>query len=303
MEPQQVVGVEVPASSANLGPGFDALAVALDLRLVAWTEDRGAERVITEGEGEGEVPTGDDNLVWRGLVGYCEWAGAPVPDVGLRVRNPIPLARGMGSSAAAVVAGLALGRAITRAGGRDADLVALAAGFEGHADNAAAAVLGGLCVVVDDVPRRVEPTDVLRPVLCIPPSRQSTAEARGLLPEQVTLRDAAANGARAALVLAGLSGGIAWAPEVMRDALHEPARLAAMRSSGALVARLREAGVGACLSGAGPSVLAIVRSGDQAAVARVRDAADEDWTVSPLAWNRSGAAVCPPTVLPRREPG
>ena len=301
MRPDDVVGVEAPASSANLGPGFDALAVALDLRLTVWTTDLGEQRVVTEGEGADEVSTGDDNLVWHGLAAYCAWARAPLPEVGLAVRNPIPLARGMGSSAAAVVAGLALGRAITRAGGRDADLVALAAQVEGHADNAAAAVLGGLCVVVDGVPRRLQPTQTLRPVLCVPPQRQSTAEARGLLPETVPLADAAVNGARAALVVAGLSGGIAWHPALLRDVLHEPARLAAMTASGDLVARLREQGIGACLSGAGPSVLAVVAAGDAVAVEQVRDAASPDWLVTGLGWDLAGASVCPPTVLPRRE--
>lgn len=301
MRPDDVVGIEVPASSANLGPGFDALAVALDLRLTVRTTDRGEHRVVSEGEGAGELSMGDDNLVWRGMAAYCAWAGAPLPEVSLEVRNPIPLARGMGSSAAAVVAGVALGRAVTRAGGRDADLVALAAHVEGHADNAAAAVLGGLCVVVDGVARRLEPSPTLRPVLCVPPQRQSTAEARGLLPESVPLAAAAANGARAALVVAALSGGIAWDPGLMRDVLHEPARLAAMTASGDLVTRLRAHGIGACLSGAGPSVLAVVASGDAAAVAQVRDAASPDWIVTELGWDRAGASVCPPTVLPRRE--
>lgn len=292
MDPGAIVGVEVPASSANLGPGFDAFAVALDLRLAVRTDHPGEARVVSEGEGAGELPAGDDNLVWRALVTYCDWAGAEVPDVSLRVRNPIPLARGLGSSAAAAVAGVALGRAVTRAGGTDADLVALAAELEGHADNAAAALLGGLCVVSDGEPLRLAPTDALRPVVCVPEQRQSTAEARALLPPTVGLTEAAANGARAALVLAGLSGSAPWRPEALRDVLHEPPRLAAMAASGQLVARLRERGVGACLSGAGPSVLAIVAAGDEQAVAGVREAAGSDWTVLPLGWNLPGATVC-----------
>lgn len=283
------LAVEVPASSANLGPGFDALAVALDLRLVVRTTQRSAARVTTEGEGAEELPPGDDNLVWQGLAAYCAWAATPTPDVSLQVSNPIPLARGLGSSAAAAAAGVALGRALTGGGGGDADLVRIVADLEGHADNAAAAILGGLCVVVDGAPIRTEPTDALRPVLCIPQVRQSTAEARALLPQTVRLGDAAANGARAALVLAGLSGSAAWHPQAMRDALHEPARLAAMADSGALVERLRAQGIGACLSGAGPSVLAIVDRDDDGA--RMRAAAPDGWRVTALRWDRSGAAV------------
>jgi homoserine kinase len=300
MAPEDGVGVDVPASSANLGPGFDAFAVALDVRLTVWTTDRVERRILAEGEGAEELPDDDDNLIWRALVSYCGWAGTDVPDVSLRARNDIPLERGMGSSAAAAVAGVALGRAITRAGGRDADLIALAAALEGHADNAGAAVLGGLVVVVNGEARRLEPTESLRPVVCVPHARQSTEEARGLLPTSIPLADAAANGARAAVTLAGLSGGMAFDPAAMTDVLHEPARLGAMPRSGALVAALRERGIGACLSGAGPSVLAVARSRDDAAVDAVRAAAGADFDVRPLAWDRAGAALCPPTVLPRR---
>jgi homoserine kinase len=301
VQPEDVVGVCVPASSANLGPGFDALAVALDLHLVAWTQDRGEHRVVPEGEGTGELPTGDGNLVWRAFVAYCDWAGAEVPDVGLRVHNEIPLERGLGSSAAAAVAGVALGRAVTRGGGTDPDLVGLAAGLEGHADNAAAAVLGGLVVVADGTPRRLDPTDTLRPVVCVPTVRQSTAEARALLPVDVPLADAAANGARAALVVAGLSGAAAWDPAVMTDVLHEPARLGAMTGAGGLVRDLRAAGIGACLSGAGPTVLAVVPTTHSDDVDRVTRLAGDGWEVRPLRWDRAGATVCPPTILPLRR--
>jgi homoserine kinase len=295
VNPSETVGVEVPASSANLGPGFDAFAVALDVKLTVWTVPRGTQRVVAEGEGADELPDDERNLIWRAFVAYCDRTGAAVPDVSLRSRNAIPLERGMGSSAAAAVAGAALARAATHAGGSAADLVAVAAELEGHADNAAAAVLGGLCVAVDGRVRRLEPTASLRPVVCVPHVRQSTAEARGLLPSQIPLADAARNGARAALVLAGLSGAMAFEPQAMVDVLHEPARLGAMAESGRLVTALREAGIGACLSGAGPTVLAVVHVGDEGAVARVRELAVESFDVRPVAWDRAGAAVCVPT--------
>lgn len=247
--------------------------------------------MVSDGQGAGELPYGDDNLVWRGLVAYCERLGAAVPAVSLRARNAIPLERGLGSSAAAAVAGAALGRALTGAGGTDADLVALAAELEGHADNAAAAVLGGLVVVAGGRPRRMEPTERLRPVVCVPQARQSTAAARALLPTGVTLADAAASGARTALVLAGLSGAVAWDPAAMTDVLHEPARLDAMAESGALVRHLRAAGVAACLSGAGPTVLAIVPAADVRALEVVRRAAPAGWDVLEPRWDRAGAAV------------
>jgi homoserine kinase len=295
------VAVQVPASSANLGPGYDAFAVALDVHLVAWTVEPGEGRVQPEGEGADELPTDERNLVWRAFVAYCEWAGVPTPEVSLRTRNPIPLERGMGSSSAAAVAGVALGRAVTGAGGSDRDLVALAAAFEGHADNAAAAVLGGLCVVVDGHPRRLEPSDALRPVLCVPRVRQSTDEARGLLPTSLPVAQAAANAARAAVTLAGLCGATAFDPAAMTDVLHEPARLAAMPGSGALVASLRADGIGACLSGAGPTVLAVVPAGDSGAVEAVRRRAGSEFEVLDVRWDRAGAALCPPSAVAARR--
>lgn len=288
------VGVEVPASCANLGPGFDSLAAAVDLRLVAWTGPRGPQRVASEGEGAGELPTDDRNLVWRAFVGYCERFGVEAPDVSLSVSSDIPLERGLGSSAAGAVAGVALARAVTGAGGSDQDLIDVAAGLEGHPDNAAAAVLGGVVACVDGRARAFEPAPGLRPVVCVPKARQSTEAARGILPDEVPLADAAATGGRAALVLAGLTGACAFDPASMVDVLHEPARFQAMPETGRLVAELRAAGIGACLSGAGPTVLAIVAERQQEAVERVATLAGPRWQVRPSAWDRGGAWVCPP---------
>jgi homoserine kinase len=289
------VAVQVPATSANLGPGFDALGIALDVHLVARAVPRagGDVRVTSLGEGEGELPDDERNLAWRALVAYCGRVGQPVPDTSLELRSAIPLERGMGSSAAAAVAGAALGRALTGAG-TDADVIGVATDLEGHPDNAAPAVLGGLVVCSDGRFVRLDPSDALQPVLCIPTARQATGEARALLPASVPLAEAAANGARVALVVAGLCGAAAFDPRAMTDVLHEPARLAAMAGSGALVAALRAAGVGACLSGAGPSVLAVIPRDDPAALAAVREAAGTDFTVRPSVWDRSGVVTLPP---------
>ncbi len=306
LAPDEIVGVQVPASSANLGPGFDAFAVALDLRLVAVTREREERRVVAEGEGTDELPADETNLVWRCLSAYCRHAGVTEPDVTLCVRNPIPLQRGLGSSAAAAVAGVTLGRALTGGGGTDDELIALVTEVEGHADNAAAALLGGLVVVAstasgERIVRRLEPTPRLCPVVCVPSTRQATTAARDLLPAALPTPEAAANAARAALVLAGLVGLTDWDPALLHDTLHEPPRLDAMGpmgEAGALVAGLRAAGLGACLSGAGPSVLALVEAGDREAIERVRTLAGDDVRVLPLGWDVAGAAVCPPTVLP-----
>ncbi len=298
MDADKVVGVEVPASTANVGPGFDVLAAAVDLRLTAWTTERGDERVEVVGEGAGEIPTGDSNLIWRMFVAYCERFGVEPPDVGLRATSEIPLERGLGSSAAAAVAGVTLARALTGAGGRDQDLIDLVADKEGHADNAAAAVLGGIVAVVDGRARRFEPGRDLAPVLCIPEMRQSTTVARGILPEFVSLADAAGNAGRAAVVLAGLTGSIPLDSCDMRDVLHEPSRFEVMPESGRLVHALRADGIATCLSGAGPAVLALTGVSDRGAADRVREVAGRGWTVRASRWDRAGAAVCPPTVVP-----
>lgn len=290
MTAERVLGVQVPASSANLGPGFDAFAVAVDVRMQVRVSKRGDRRVVVAGEGAGELAEDETNLVWRALERFCDRFGVDPPDVSLEASSAIPLERGLGSSAAAAVAGAALGRALTDVPARDQDLIDLTAGFEGHADNAAAAVLGGLVVCSDGQARRLEPAGTLRPIVCVPTGRQSTEAARGLLPASVTLAEAAANGARAAVVLAGLCGAMAWDPRAMTDVLHEPARLDAMPRSGALVRKLRGKGFGACLSGAGPSVLAVVPAADPDAVAAVEQLAS-GWQVVAAAWDRAGAVV------------
>lgn len=287
---EDTVAVEVPASSANVGPGFDALAAALDVVLTVTAMPREQRRVVPRGIGAEELPTDDGNLVWRGVLAYCERFGVAAPDISLETDNDIPLERGMGSSAAAAVAGVALGRALLGAGGTDAQLIELAAALEGHPDNAAAALLGGVVVCADGVAHRLEPSSTLRPVVCIPGQRQSTTAARGVLPASIPLADAAANGARAAMVLAGLAGHVAWEPSVLHDVLHEPARFEVMTDSGRLVRQLRQHGIGACLSGAGPSVLAILPVGDTRAADIVRAVAGDGWEARAVDWHRRGAS-------------
>lgn len=295
MQPDDIVGVEVPASAANLGPGFDAFAVALGIHLVAWTDDPGPRHVACSGHGAEELPTDERNLVWRAFTAFCAHAGVPVPEVSIVTRNAIPLERGLGSSAAAAVAGVALGRAVTGATAADAELIDLVAGVEGHADNAAAAVMGGLVVVEGGRSRRFEPSRSLHPVVFVPTDRQSTSASRAALPDTVTVAEAAANGARAALVLGGLAGAMAWDAGVLRDVLHEPARLAGMPRTAELIGRLRADGVGACLSGSGPTVLAVLPGTAAVDADRWRAVAGPGWDVVTPGWDRSGAAVCPPS--------
>jgi homoserine kinase len=293
--------VQVPATSANLGPGFDAFGLALTRYLIVHSvpRDRQEGRVTSRGEGADELSTSDDNLIWRSLVAFCEANDQPVPDVALQAVNDLPLERGLGSSSSAIVAGLVLGRALTGVAVGDLDLVELADQLEGHPDNVAPALLGGLVACTHDaggrlVVRRRNPAPHLRPVAIVPPSRQGTAAARAVLPTSLSCEEVVSQASRAGHVLAGLTGAWPVDPGVAGDLLHEPARLAAMRPSGAVVEELRGQGVHAWLSGAGPTVAALLDANDDAALGPVQAVADRHgFVVDALRVELRRALACP----------
>lgn len=297
-EQQVHVGVRVPGTSANLGPGFDALGVALGCHLVAGAVDRGAERVTTTGEGAGEVPTDETNLVWSSFVRFCEAHGADVPDVSLRVENDLPLERGLGSSSAAIVAGLALGRSLTGVPVGDMDLVRLADAIEGHADNVAPAVLGGFVSCATDaggdlVVRRAQPDPRMTVVVAVPPDRQNTNDGRATLSKTLDRAEVVTQVARAVHVGGALTGTWPIAPGAVGDVLHEPTRLGVLTGSGKLVSAWRAQGLHAWLSGAGPSVAALVPTADAAPRRRAIDLAEEaGFAVRVPGWDLAGAFAC-----------
>jgi homoserine kinase len=262
------VRVSVPASSANLGSGFDALGLALGLYDVVEVQviESGLKvEVLDAGAGGiAEVPTDESHLVVRALRRACDRLGVPLPGLYLRCFNAIPHARGLGSSAAAVVSGVAAGYALADRP-LDAEAVQLAAEFEGHADNAAASLLGGLVVAWCEGGRfhaeRLEPHPDLRPVLVVPSVRSSTEATRGLLPRQVSHADAAFTASRAALAVHALTRAPGLLLPATEDRLHQQYRAPAYPATARLVAELRRAGVAATVSGAGPSVLALTTDG------------------------------------------
>ncbi len=248
--------VTAPASSANLGPGFDCLALALELRNEVVVEPGAAGvEVIASGEGAGEAGSGADNLFVRAFA-----AGGGDPS-GLRftMTNRVPFSRGLGSSAATIAAGLVAGAAWS--GADEADLLTEAAAIEGHPDNVAAALNGGLTLAWGgpDGPRAIgfDPPD-LGFVVVVPEHRLSTAAARAALPATVPHGDAVHTAARAALLVAALAAGDGeLLREALDDRLHEPYRASLVPQLAETRERLRdvEAVVGVTLSGAGPSVL------------------------------------------------
>jgi homoserine kinase len=272
------VQVRVPASTANLGPGFDALGLALALYNEVTAQEADAISVTVEGEGIGKVPTGERNVVVRGVRAAYEAAGRRFAGCAVRCLNRIPLARGLGSSAAAWVSGLVAGNALLGSPLDRAALLTLAARAEGHPDNVAAALYGGLTVScsgpneVTAVSLPVPPN--LRWVVLVPEITSSTAEARAVLPPTVPRADAVFNVQRVALLLASLQADRTDGLRVaLEDRLHEPYRLSLFPWMPDVVAAARRAGaLGCVLSGAGPAVLAVV-AGDGQDVAAAMEAA------------------------------
>lgn len=264
------LAVEVPASSANLGAGYDVLGVALamvnriEVEVRVWS--RGAIELTVDGEGRDELTEDRQNCFVRGLEATLRKARGELPEgLGWRIRmhNEIPLSRGLGSSAAATVAGVLAGDALAGEPLSAGELLALATEIEGHPDNAAAALLGGFVVSAASPDGRVDairfdtPRD-LQAVLFIPDLRLATGAMRAALPASVPLADAVSNLGAVAIGIAGLATG---RYELLRrltvDRLHEPYRASIYPQLPAMVEAARSAGaLGACLSGAGSAILA-----------------------------------------------
>ncbi|GIU96285.1 MAG: homoserine kinase [Actinomycetota bacterium] len=257
------VAVRVPATSANLGPGFDCLGLALDLCNEVVVDTEAPPGVVWRGEGAQELPTDGSDLVSRTMAAVGERFGVPLAPLRLEADNRIPLERGLGSSCAAVVAGIALASRVCDLGlhADPTSVFALAAELEGHPDNAAPACFGGLVVVADGAARRLEPHPSLRPVLLVPPTRLPTEQARRALPAQVPFADAAANAAGAAMAVVALTQDPSVLPIALRDRLHQPTRLALVPEVAEVFADLEARRVPVCLSGAGPTLLAFERPG------------------------------------------
>lgn len=260
----RVVSVSVPATSANLGPGFDSLGVALELRNTVRAEPAARVEVVVEGEGAGRLPTGPENRVYQALARAFAARGRPAPALRLVCVNRIPLARGLGSSAAAAVAGLALGNRLLGDPLSADELLALATEIEGHPDNVTPCLLGGLRAMATENGRVLHcavPTPAeLAAVAFIPDFQLDTARARAVLPTRVPFGDAVWNVSRTGLLVAALAAGrLDLLRAATADRLHQPYRQTLFPALPALVGAALEAGaLGAFLSGAGPTVLALV---------------------------------------------
>jgi homoserine kinase len=277
----------VPATAANLGPGFDCFGLALDLCNEVSIDTEGEPAVVWEGEGADELPVDGSDLVSRALAEAAGRLERSMPPVSVHGLNRIPLERGLGSSAAAAVAGVALSDALLGLGLDGTGMLEIAAAIEGHPDNAAAAVFGGFTMVVDErVVARFDPDPDLRPVLLIPMSaRISTPEARRALPNEVTREDAVSNAAHAALTAVALLHEPGLLPAAMVDRLHEDVRLELVPEVRSVYERIRGSGLAACVSGSGPTLLAFERDDVLA------PEPDEGWSLVRVPVRTSGVEV------------
>lgn len=307
-----VVEVRVPATSANLGPGFDALGLALSIYDEVRVRATGSGlQVDVAGEGVDTVGRDEGNLVVTAIRTTFELLGAAQPGLEVSCTNRIPHGRGLGSSSAAIVGGIMAARALVN-GGTDrlteTSVLELADELEGHPDNVAAALLGGLTVAWKDETGgrasaravRLEPTRGCVPVVFVPDVALSTSMARGLLPATVSHGDAARNAGRSALLVAALTGAVSAATgeigeldaglllAATEDRLHQEQRAPSMPPSWALVRHLRTKGIPGVVSGAGPSVLALA---PRTAADEVAEMAVDGFATRRLEIDRSGAVV------------
>ncbi|HEY8455096.1 MAG TPA: homoserine kinase [Actinopolymorphaceae bacterium] len=312
------VRVRVPASCGNVGPGFDALGLALGLH------DEVEARIVSSGlsvdvsgEGSDSVPRDESHLVVRAMRAAFDAMGGQPPGIALRCSNRIPHARGLGSSAAAIVAGLVAARALAAERGYDWSddrLLGLATELEGHPDNVAAALLGGLTIAWSDergtraIRLAARP---VQPVVFVPDASLSTEAARAALPAAVPHRDAATNAARTALLIAALAGDDSTNgrkpvdPDILfaatEDRLHQQYRASAMPRSAALLSELRARRIPAVISGAGPTVLAFAQVrgavgatvGESTQVSALARQAPPGFRALPLSVDQDGAVVRP----------
>ncbi len=293
------VRVRVPASSANLGPGFDSFGLALGLEdsLTAMVSDDAGVLIEVEGEGLGEVALDSSHLVARSMA--LAFSAMDVRPTGfvLRCTNAIPHGRGLGSSAAAIIGGLVLARGLHSAGEsllNDQDLLQLALELEPHPDNLAAALFGGFTTAWTSAGRALvvsqQAHSSIRAIVAIPEFKVPTAEARSALPAMVSRVDSSFNIARAALLVHAITIDPAYLLEATEDRLHQEARRAMYAPSMELIDQLRADGLAASISGAGPTVLVLAGS-DQADAVQV--AAGANWRVEELPIASRGAHVDP----------
>jgi homoserine kinase len=299
----QPMQVHVPATSANLGPGFDCLGLALTMfdRYIAQVQDEPGVDVDVTGEGADDVARNDKNLVIKAMYKGFEFLGGKPRGIALRQLNVIPHGRGLGSSASAIVGGLSLARALVLGGNERMsleDMLVLANEMEGHPDNVATAIFGGANIAWQDSQRghmvgqsvHIEVDARIGALAFIPATSVATSKARKMLPESLPHADAVRNSSNAALLVHALEHRPDLLHTATADFLHQSYRKEAMPQSFALLTKLRNAGVAAFISGAGPTVL-VLHTGGPSEAEELRRAAGDKFVATELGIARQGANV------------
>ncbi|MEP7355336.1 MAG: homoserine kinase [Acidobacteriota bacterium] len=275
--PSGMQKLRVPASSANLGPGFDALGLGLDLYLECDFCPASALTIRASGRDAAMISTGDDNLIWKTAVQVAQEAGCQMPPVELEIRNDIPLGKGLGSSAAALTAGVVIANQVLNLGWDKHKVLNVAAVIEGHPDNVAACVLGAIVASAVDSEGRAQAVRMnldshYSVAVVVPDYVLPTSEARRVLPATYSRADAVFNVQRSALLIVALATGTTSAfPTALEDRMHQPYRLPLVPGLEEVV-KLRAPGLlGCALSGAGPSILVFHERGHEQVCELVRE--------------------------------
>jgi homoserine kinase len=297
------IQVQVPATSANVGPGFDSIALAFSMhdRYVAQVLDEPGLDIDVTGEGADDVPRTEKNLLVKAMYKGFDFLGGRPRGIALRQLNVIPHGRGLGSSAAAIVGGLALARALVLGGNErmsHEDMLNIANEMEGHPDNVSAAIYGGANVAWQESQRgkviaqslNIEVDPRISALAFVPATELSTSKARKMLPETIPHQDAVRNSINTAVLVQALQHRPDLLLGATEDYLHQSYRSDAMPQSFALMTKLRKAGVAAFISGAGPTVL-VLHTGADAEAAELERAAGEKFQMIPLGISRTGVSV------------
>ena len=294
-----MIKVKVPATTANMGPGFDSIGMALTMYNIVYAEkiEKGLEIIIQDGNPH--IPTDENNLIYKTICYFYDNIGKPVPGIRLIQQDAIPHTRGLGSSAACIVAGLHIANAMSQSFFSKEELVQMAAQIEGHPDNTTPALLGGMTIGAmnesDMKYVKVRVPDTLHFAVMIPDFTLSTELARNALPKEVSLQDAEFNASRAALLAASMMNGDMDNLEIAtQDRLHQPYRSKLIPNMDKILDKAKEYGAkGTFLSGAGPTLLAVIKNvvDFRREMVAYLDTLDQKWQVQMLQADNEGAKV------------
>ncbi len=294
-----MIKVKVPATTANMGPGFDCIGMALQMYNIVYAEEIESGLEIIIQEGSDAIPTDETNLIYKTICHFYKEIGKAVPGIRIIQQDHIPHTRGLGSSAACIVAGLHIGNALSQSFFSKEELVQMAAQLEGHPDNTTPALLGGMTMgaMTSETMKyvKVPVAETMHFAVMIPDFTLATEKARGALPEMITLKDGVFNASRAALLAASMiTGDVENLDIAMQDCFHEPYRKHLIPDMEAILEHARLCGAkGTFLSGAGPTLIAVIRNvvGFRKEMVAFLEQLPIKWQVQMLQADRIGAQV------------